>query len=150
MGNNLMFEVGIDKSQHTIDPDYFVYKDLDQYNANFLAKYALINSRIKPIIGAGLSYVYRSYSQNTQSSNNYYNSNLKYDDYAKTHAIDAALYAGAEFSLTDNFSVGASYKYMKNLTSWGNKDYFYQKCSDCQPVESLSNSQFTIDAKLRF
>ncbi len=85
--------------------------DMDQYNWSVGAKYQLLPGRLRPAVGALASYTRRNYSFAGFSNG---------DSILTTDAFDAGLQAGLDLALTNNFSIGADFKYMWNIASKNN------------------------------
>lgn len=106
-------------SNHYIDTFWNpgIYRELDQYDVGVNAKYYLINERIKPYIGAGLSYITRNYSQRIVTSNGYQTTTVAGPSEDQTTAINGALLLGADFKVNDLIMVGAGFDYSTNLSN---------------------------------
>jgi len=82
--------------------------DMNQYNWSAAAKYQLLPGKLRPTVGALASYTRRSYSFAGYSSG---------DSLLTTDAFDAGLQAGLDLALTNNFSIGADFRYLWNISS---------------------------------
>lgn len=80
---------------------------INEYSAVGAMKYQFGSGTIVPLVGAAISYSYRTYfdSFNIQTRQSY------------TNALDAAVIGGAEFTITDSFSLGTELRYFWNITS---------------------------------
>jgi hypothetical protein len=81
---------------------------MDQYNTSGLVKYQLFGGKVRPVVGALASYVYRVYTD-TQFAVT--------DKSLTSHAMDVGLMTGADIQLTEGFSIGLDFRYMWNLTN---------------------------------
>ncbi len=87
-----------------------VFKNLDQYNVNAGVKFQILPGSLRPFLGALVSYTHRTYSD---AQGNYSSPSSE----CSTQAIDAGVTAGLDLLISDNFSIGADFKYMTNITS---------------------------------
>lgn len=95
-----------------------VFKNLDQYNTSAAVKFQILPGSLRPFIGGLVSYTHRTYSD---KNSGYYNGP---ETECSTQAVDAGVTAGADLSISDNFAIGADFKYMTNITS--RRDSRYQ------------------------
>ncbi len=95
-----------------------VFKNLDQYNTSAAVKFQVLPGSLRPFIGGLVSYTHRTYSDKNVNYNSGTNSECS------TQAVDVGVTAGADLLISDNFSIGADFKYMTNVTS--RKDSAYQ------------------------
>lgn len=96
-----------------------VFKNLDQYNTSAAVKFQILPGSLRPFIGGLVSYTHRTYSDKNIG---YYNGP---ETECSTQAVDVGVTAGADISISDNFAIGADFKYMTNVTS--RKDSRYQE-----------------------
>ena len=127
-----------------------LFDEVDQYNLNLAAKYLLLTGKIKPHIGALVSFVRRNY-QAVSVVNPYtqyqYPSNRVVED-ASTNAVDVGLTAGLDFDFNRRFGVGADFKYVTNITYSNDSDYL--NIGPFSPLEEIDYFVFTINGKIRF
>lgn len=128
--------------------------DMDQYNWSVGAKYQLLPGKLRPTVGALASYTRRGYSFAGYSSG---------DSILTTDAFDGGLQAGLDLALTNNFSIGADFRYMWNIASKNNNNnvrngYYYpnygygygSNYGGFKVVEDLSYYIATLAAKFTF
>ncbi len=82
--------------------------NVDQFNGMASVKYAFFSGKVRPLIGALASYTYREYS-----CGQFWTCNGR----SKTHALDAGGLVGGEVQVSDTFSVGVEYQYLRNLSN---------------------------------
>lgn len=93
-----------------------------QYNFQASVKYQILSGRIRPVVGAIAGYTYRSYEQNA-TYGSYYGSGYQNLNNASTNALDVGGLVGVDIQVTDTFSIGGDFRYMKNIGYRGNNDY---------------------------
>ncbi len=96
-----------------------VFKNLDQYNTSAAVKFQILPGSLRPFIGGLVSYTHRTYSD--RNSGMYNGPEAE----CSTQAVDVGVTAGADMSISDNFAIGADFKYMTNVTS--RQDSRYQQ-----------------------
>jgi outer membrane protein W len=77
--------------------------DMDQYSGAATVKYQLFNGVFRPVFGGTLAYTYRTFADNQFGIEN---------NDAQSHALDMGVVAGADFELSEDFSLGLEFKYM--------------------------------------
>jgi outer membrane protein W len=126
--------------------------NMNQYNFSAAAKYQLLPGKLRPTVGGIASYTRRSYEF---ANNSYYgNSNATL---ATTDAFDAGLEAGLDLALTNNFSIGADFRYLWNIASitrrtrslWKTSLTISQVClrslrSDLEPILKLKSAALLV------
>jgi outer membrane protein W len=133
--------------------------NMNQYNFSAAAKYQLLPGKLRPTVGGIASYTRRSYEF---ANNSYYgNSNATL---ATTDAFDAGLEAGLDLALTNNFSIGADFRYLWNIASknsnsdssnsynnsYGGYGYAGNYASNPKFVEDLAYYIASLSAKFTF
>lgn len=136
---------------------YATYQTLDmnQYNWSVAGKYQLLPGKLRPTVGALASYTRRNYSYAGYSNSG--------DSILTTDAFDAGLQAGLDLALTNNFSIGADFRYLWNIASknsdsnvrngyyYPNYNYGYNTNNGgFKVVEDLSYYIATLSAKFTF
>ncbi len=108
-------------SNHFIDTFWNpgIYRELDQYDIGINAKYYILNTRLKPFVGAGLAYITRSYSQRIVTSSG----TVAGPSDDSTTAINLGLMLGADFQINDTFMIGGGFDYSSNLTNTNEFDF---------------------------
>lgn len=158
LDSNFIVEGSFLYSNHYVDnlnqssSRYFVYDDLDQYNFLIGAKYAPQFGRISPQIGALVSYTHRIYTQINQTSS-YFDSRTESQGESKTDSIDVGLSLGMDIKISDNFVIGAEYKFITNLTNRSDSrllDDYYSFYDIGTPLEEFDYSSFGLVGKILF
>ena len=93
-----------------------------QYNFQAAVKYQILGGRIRPVVGVIAGYTYRSYEQNSMYGS-YYGMGYQNLNNASTNAFDVGGLVGVDIQVTDSFSIGGDFRYMKNIGYRGNNDY---------------------------
>lgn len=93
------------------------FKEMTQYNFQAALKYQILGGKVRPVIGAVAGYTYRSYEDQQYS---YYNVATPS---VSTNAFDIGGLVGVDVQLTSSFSLGADFRYMKNVAFRENSDY---------------------------
>jgi opacity protein-like surface antigen len=127
-------------------------KDVAQYNGTLGLKYNFDLGRVSPHIGALLGYTYRSYEEKRNGSGS-----------GDSNAFDAGLSAGVDVKVARNFSIGAEYRYMRNVAydrtedKAANQNLVNQQAfnpatagKNIQPLEEIGYSMFLVNGKLTF
>ena len=92
------------------------YKEVDQYDFSFNTRYIFLDGySVRPYVMGGVTYIYRSYTDQTQDYCSYNN-----NDSFGSNAVNADLGAGINFQLSKQFSVGIDYRYSLNIFSNSN------------------------------
>ncbi len=140
-------------SSHDVDTywDDPIYRTLEQNDLTAAGKYYLLQGRLKPYVGASISYVMRKYQDRVYGypySNNSTNS-------VSTNSVDFGLLGGADFELTERFAVGLGADYNFNVMSTSQvrrSDYSYYgyKPDNTTPLEKLAYWTIKLNAKFMF
>jgi len=115
LDSNVSVEAGfmystLEMDDYTISTGHNYYgnvpglKDVDQYGFNLGVKYGFDAGRLSPFVGALAGYTYRNYTEKRGQA-----------DSTDSNAIDAGLNIGLDVKLAKNFSLGAEYRWMKNV-----------------------------------
>lgn len=123
---------------------------IDQYTVMAQLKYQILSELIRPVVGAALSYSYRTFDDSFQSFNNpYYYNNNNADYNTSSNTLDTGLLAGIDVAPNDSFSIGVEYRYMWNLTHKTNGYYptFY---SNQQSIDNLNYYILSLNTKFMF
>ena len=112
-------------SNHYIDTFWNpgIYRELDQYDIGVNAKYYILDTRIKPYLGAGLAYITRGYSQRIVTSNGIQTQTVAGPSEDSTTAVNLGLMAGADFKVNEIFMIGGGVGYSTNLTNTNSFDF---------------------------
>lgn len=122
-------------------------KDVNQYGIGAGVKYNFNTGRVSPFVGALLGYTWRDYTETRGTG-----------DATDSSAIDAGLNIGADVKLAKNFSIGAEYRWMKNVwydrtepdTSNVESDFPELDASNLEPLEEAGYSAFLVNGKFTF
>lgn len=135
--------------------DYFVrenrffgykFSELEQYNFDFAVKYSILTGRVRPVAGAVIGYVHRKYKDIQPL---YYNRFRNAD--TSTDSFDIGAIVGLDLEVTDRFLVGIDFRYMTNITSRSDSDFFRAEFFNYRtPVEEMNYYNFGINGKVRF
>lgn len=124
-----------------------VFKELTQYNTAAAVKFQILPGALRPFVGALVSYTYRTYSD----AQGYYSSPTAD---ASTQAIDVGATAGLDMMVSDNFSIGADFKYITNVTNRSDSRYqdsmVNPSMSYGTPVEELQYYTLSLTGKFLF
>ena len=118
---------------------------MDQYELSIAAKYMFLKGRIKPVVGASVSYVTRKYDH---VASLYLNSPTVYNT-TTTDAFDAGFLAGIDMEVSKSFSVGFDYRYMTNITNRVDRSILVRD-SWRTPVEDMDYYSFNLIGKISF
>jgi opacity protein-like surface antigen len=127
-------------------------KDVNQYNLTMGIKYNFDLGRVSPHVGALLGYTYRSYDEKKYANSS-----------ADSNAFDAGLSAGVDVKVAKNFSIGAEYRFMRNIAydrnedKGANQNLLNQQANNVNtagknltPLEEIGYSMFLVNGKLTF
>jgi hypothetical protein len=121
---------------------------MKEYGFSGALKYRLLKTKLSPYVGGLLSYTHRDYKDSQ-----YFDTQYALE--SSSWAIDAGLIIGADVRLTDAFTIGADFKYIRNISydvnTKGLKSSYNQAYGfDANPVEELGTYTFLINAKFTF
>jgi opacity protein-like surface antigen len=126
-------------------------KNVTQYGFGGAVKYNFGMGRISPFVGALGTYTYREYEEMRLGTGS-----------ADSTAFDAGIALGVDVKVAKNFSIGAEYRIMKNLTNDRNEENTQQVTQQSQwlhpqtagksmePLEDLNYQAFLINGKFSF
>lgn len=124
--------------------------EMDQYTFSGAFKYRILKTRVSPYVGGLLAYTYRNYEDRQYFG--------PYALEGSSWAIDVGAIVGADVKLTENFILGADFRYVMNVSydvdnngrletsNMYNEAYNW----DSSPVEELGYYNFLISAKFTF
>jgi hypothetical protein len=98
------------------------FTKVTQYNFQAAVKYQLLGGRVRPVVGLIAGYTYRSYEGQNSLYTQYYGSGYTNAN-PSTNALDLGGLLGLDVQVTNTFSIGADFRYMKNVAYRGNNDY---------------------------
>lgn len=126
-----------------------LFKELDQYDFGLTTRYSFAIGKVRPFVGAGLSYSYRSYQDRIYDNLIQINT-----DEATTHAVDGSLLAGLDFEISRNFSIGAEAIYTANVFVKNDEPVFAsqyaQPYAGSKPLEEIDRTSLMVNAKFAF
>lgn len=93
------------------------FKEMTQYNFQAAVKYQILGGKVRPVIGAIAGYTYRNYEDQQYG---YYSGSTSD---VSTNAFDIGGLVGLDIQLTTSFSLGADFRYMKNVSFRENSNY---------------------------
>ncbi|CAN5692059.1 hypothetical protein BH10BDE1_BH10BDE1_01340 [soil metagenome] len=99
------------------------FTKVTQYNFQAAVKYQLLGGRVRPVVGLIAGYTYRGYEGQNSLYTQYYGSGSQLSNNASTNALDLGGLLGLDVQVTNTFSIGADFRYMKNVAYRGNNDY---------------------------
>lgn len=127
-----------------VDSFYQVRKanfDMNQYQGIISTKYQLIGGFVRPVVGGLISYSYRRYVANNNTS--YGTSGT---EFGTSHAIDLGIIAGVDLEFNDKMSAGVDLKYMFNMSN----KISGATASGSTPVEQLEYFTTGLFARVNF
>lgn len=125
--------------------------NINQYSGYVGMKYSFFSGMLKPYLGGGVQYSYRTYnwSPSPYMGATPYSQNMN-DSSATSHAIDLGTSIGLNIVFTPKFTVGLEYRYMFNLGSVKNESsYVYQPFYGA-PLEDLSSTLVIVNTSFQF
>lgn len=160
MANGVIVEGSFIYSNYYLDQwwnYYDVFKEIDQYNFNMAVKYSVLPGRIKPFAGGTISYTHRTYTDRRYDSSfgsgrprGFYPN----DEEVTSNAVDVGFLLGLDFYVSDNFAIGAEYRYSMNMFSKSDSDFVnrrdYRAPNNSEPLENVDYSLFGISGKFAF
>lgn len=126
-------------------------KDVTQYGFGAAVKYNFGMGRISPFVGALGSYTMRDYQETRLGSGT-----------AESTAIDAGLTVGLDIKVAKNLSIGAEYRWMRNISNDREEEstqllqqqaqFFHPQVAGktMEPLEEVNQSMFLINGKFSF
>lgn len=113
--------------------------DIEEYSGIGALKFQFSKGSLRPIAGALAVYSYRSYTEDFSYQNRQSHSSV----------LDAGVLGGAQFALTDDFALGAEFRYLWNLTS-KTDGYYSAFFPNQQPLDSFNHYVFAITGRFNF
>jgi len=93
---------------------YPTITQMDQYQASLASKYQIFSGMLRPVIGAAMSYTYRSFTDSQFA---------RYNSDATSQALDIGFVTGADIVISDSFTLGLDYRYYMNVTSQNSSQF---------------------------
>ncbi|MGE0762034.1 MAG: outer membrane beta-barrel protein [Bdellovibrionales bacterium] len=127
-----------------------IFKELDQYNIGLGVKYGLLTGKIKPFVGASMSYTYRKYFDRLVYT--WSGGYIPQENEATSNAFDLGLILGLDVAVSEGFSVGVEYRYNTNLIYRNESEILSRqyRAAGTQLVEETDYSLLLISGKIRF
>ncbi len=140
-------------SNHYIDTFWNpgIYRELDQYDIGLNAKYYILTQRVRPYIGAGMSYISRQYHSRLVPNSIIFNTAAPSSE--ETEAINLNLMAGADFIVSDTISIGAGIDYSTNVMNRNEFDfsnYYTTLPENTKALEEIDFYMLKVTAKMTF
>lgn len=123
---------------------YPTITEMNQYAGNAALKYQFFSGTIKPSVGALLAYTYRTFADTQYKATS---------ETASSHAIDWGTSLGLDLELAPDYSIGADFKYMFNLSSRvdsGVQSSFSRQFQQTKPIEQFNYYVMGINMKAAF
>ncbi|QDK37399.1 hypothetical protein [Bdellovibrio sp. NC01] len=122
--------------------------DVNQYTGQLAGKLQLFSGIIRPVVGALVSYSYRTFAW-ANNNNGYAYSN---DTSASSHAIDVGALAGVDLEFNPKYSLGLDFRYMWNMSSRINADNntWLNAPSYGTPIEKLQYYVMSVVGRVNF
>jgi hypothetical protein len=118
----MIFEGAFQFSNYTVDQGASLYNysagyyplnvNVNQYSGQVVGKFQVFTGLIRPVLGALMSYSYRSFTWANNNSG-YSNGSVA----ASSHAIDIGAVAGVDLEFSRRYSLGFDFRYLWNLAS---------------------------------
>lgn len=150
-GSFLYSNYSVEQRDNYYDPSsgwwYPRVTEMDQFNTSLDVKYQLLGGMFRPVIGGIVSYNYRTFTDSQFA--------LANND-AASHALDLGLMAGADFELSESFSLGLDFRYMWNVASRTATKSGYQRSfsesvySQGTAIEKLSYMNISVVGRVSF
>lgn len=120
---------------------YIAEFDMNQYQGMLSTKYQLIGGFVRPVVGGLVSYSYRQYVANNNTT-----FGTAGTEFGTSHAIDLGIIAGVDLEFNAKMSAGVDLKYMFNLSSKRSG----QTAAGSTPVEELQYFTTGLFARVNF
>jgi hypothetical protein len=138
---NISAEFGFMFSRHYIEDTFFSFQQMDQYNFTAGIRYAFLNHKISPVVGALGSYTWRDYTR--PYTMNVRNSN--------SDAFDVGLLLGLQIEATRKVALAIDYRMMMNLTTnYSNPALNRPLFGAALPVEELNYDILSFNIRFYF
>lgn len=152
-GNNFVIEGGLIYSNYMMQEYYWrtispIFKEFDQYDIGLNVKYSPLAGKIRPLIGAGMSYVHRKYFDRLV----YGYTGLPTSDNVTSNAVNVSFLIGADLDVSNSFSIGLEYRYSANMIYRSDSDILGSKwrADGAKSVEETPYDTLMVNGKIRF
>lgn len=121
--------------------------DVNQYTGQLAGKLQLFSGLIRPVVGALVSYSYRTFAWSNNNSGYTQNSTT-----ASSHAIDVGAIAGVDLEFNPKYSLGLDFRYMWNMSSRISADNntWLNAPSYGTPIEKLQYYVMSVVGRVNF
>jgi hypothetical protein len=113
--------------------------DIEEYSGIGAIKFQFSSGTIRPLAGGLAVYSYRTYTDNFVAQSRQ----------ASSSVLDAGVLGGAQFELTDDFAIGAEFRYLWNITS-KTGDAYPLLFPNEQPLDQFSHYVVGITGRFNF
>jgi Outer membrane protein beta-barrel domain len=155
--SNMVIEGAFAYGNYTLgDNSYFGGPtiDMSQYDFSVAAKYQILPGKIRPAVGVIAAYAHRSYE--SDMSYGCYSCGYQYanNDNITSDSLNAGLTAGLDIALTDNFSLGADFRYLWSIASRGTDENSFNASNGNsfrpQTIDDMAYYMTSVAAKFTF
>lgn len=105
-------DFGLGYANAYVDESVFAYRKLDQVSLGLTGRFLILTGRIRPSVGAVVSYVDRRYSSLRDSTTG---QSLNYPE-LQSSALEGGIVAAVDFMMSESLALGAEYRYVSNIT----------------------------------
>jgi opacity protein-like surface antigen len=127
-----------------------LYNNMDQYDITADAKFYLMTGKLKPYIGASVSYILRKYEDRVKQGTYWaYNNSTTNED---TNAVNAGAMAGVDFELNKSLTIGGGLEYSHNIMNNRNNfvSIYNLNPTDTKALEEIDFTTVSVNAKMTF
>jgi len=121
-------------------------KNIEEYSGSLAVKMQFNKGVIKPLAGALAVYSYRTYTDNYQQ----YQYQFGGTQEARVNVLDAGILGGAQFEISEDFTLGGEFRYLWNITSKQNNSYYPTFFPNSEPLDNLSHYAFVLTGRFNF
>jgi len=134
----------------------YLWHKLDQNDIAAKAKYYILEGKLKPYVGASVTYINRKYSEMFGYSGS---SSYNLGQEASTNALDMGVIVGVDFEISKSIMIGAGFDYNFNVMNFNDMNYNsyssynpygYQQYQNVKPLEQINYYTMAVTAKFLF
>lgn len=126
-----------------------LYREMNQNAIGVTAKYEFLFGRLKPFLGLGTTYIYRTYGNRVLNNTAFFVNAMGNNE--QTHALNLNLVGGVEFEVFKNISLGAGFDWSTNLVNNNGINFSdYGLPDNSRMLEDMDMISFLITAKYTF
>ncbi len=137
-------------SSHDVDTYWQnFYRELEQYDFSVGAKYYILSGKLKPYVGASVTYVYRKYTSRQYP----YAAGFPGDTSSgeeDSNGLNGGLTAGVDFEIAKNILIGGGVDYSFNLMNRQDFQSRYALPGGITPLEEIGYTIIKVNAKMTF